>query len=251
MSENSSDAPRSSAVNGDFEAAKPEETLPLLQSAIGRKARLQCWSPGRKHSYTSRIVKVNDVAGKVSISVSKEFPGGTEFESALLREGHEEVLFSLHLPTDVVFFKADFRKEDSGFFGAKVKLPIYKVQRRGSMRLPIQGKATILISDRDGGNENLKVDLVNISDGGIGVVLTDKAVFDRLMGLKLPVTLTLEVNHIRVSCQALARHGFEVSSSLVRKSYRLGFEFQGLDEKVKTQISQMVFEESAKFLGRF
>src|SRR5690606_35014439 len=122
--------------NSPFEVAKPEETIPLLQSAVLRRAKLQCWSSGQTHTYTSRIVKVHESGELKSISVSKEYPGGDEFEAALVREAQEDVHFSLHLPTDIIFFKGELRRGESGTFAIRVKEPIYKVQRRRSLRLP-------------------------------------------------------------------------------------------------------------------
>lgn len=234
-----------------FEPAKAEETLPLLQSAIARKSKLQCWSPGQKHSYTSRIVKVNETGGLVSISVSKEFDGGEEFEAALIRGGFEEILFSLHLPTDIIFFKAEIRRGESGFFTARVKIPVFKIQRREALRLPIPTGASRTIQITVTGAPTLNAELVNISEGGVGISMTDKAEFDSLSATKTPVSIAFEVSGIRVNTTAMVRHGFEAGSSMVKKTYRLGLAFKDMDPKMKERLSQLVFEESAKFLGRY
>ncbi len=232
-----------------FEAAKPEETLPLLQSGVPRESRLQCWSPGRKFSYTSRIVKVHETAGLVSISVSKEYTGGATFESDLTKESLGEILFSLHLPTDVIFFKGELRKGDPTYFNARIKEPIFKVQRRESLRLPVPGKPTVLIVYP--GSVGYSAEVINVSEGGIGVHFREKTDFEVLAALKVPVTLTFTVFGISVSAAAEIRHGSEVGSTPVKKSYRLGFFFTEMDAKLRTQLSQLVFEESAKYLGRF
>lgn len=234
-----------------FEPAKTEETLPLLQSAIARKAKLQCWSPGQKHSYTSRIVKVNETGGLVSISVSKEFAGGEEFEAALIRGGFEEILFSLHLPTDIIFFKAEIRRGESGFFTARVKVPIFKIQRREALRLPITSDASKTVKITVTGAPTLSAELINVSEGGIGISITDKSDFDSLSATKTPVGIVFEVNGLRVNTSAMVRHGFEAGSTMVKKTYRLGLSFKDMDPKMKERLSQLVFEESAKFLGRY
>jgi hypothetical protein len=232
-----------------FEAAKPEEILPLLQSGVPRKSRLQCWSPGRKYSYTSRIVKVHETAGLVSISISKEYAGGVSFEADLMRESLGEVLFSLHLPTDVIFFKGEIRKGDESVLNARIKEPLYKVQRRESLRLPVSGKPVVLISVP--GQADISAEIVNVSEGGIGVLFREKVDFETVSALKANVGLAFTVFGIPVMAQAGIRHGSEVGSTLVKRSYRLGFSFTDIDAKLKTQLSQLVIEESAKYLGRF
>ncbi len=236
-------------TDSPFEPAKTEETLPLLQSAIARKSRLQCWSPGQKHSYTSRIVKVNETSGLISISIAKENPGGDEFEAALVRESFEEILFSLQLPTDIIFFKAELRRGESGFITARVKVPIFKIQRRLALRLPIPGARTVLIQLPNAAQ--ISAELVNLSEGGIAVSLNEKSEFDLLVATKSLVRITFEVNEIPVSTSALIRHGFSAGSTMVKKAYRIGIAFQGIDVKLKDRLSQYVFEESAKFLGRY
>jgi len=232
-----------------FEAAKPEETLPLLQSGVPRQSRLQCWSPGRKHSYTSRIVKVHETAGLILISVSKEYPGGEEFEAGFLKDSPGEILFSLHLPTDVIFFKGEPRKGDRTIFNARIKDRVYKVQRREALRLPVPGSTTVLMTPASG--TGFSAELLNVSEGGIGVTFRDKRDYEAVAATKDPFTLVFTAFGLAVTAKASVKHGSEVGSTLVRKSYRLGFSFTEIDPKLRTQLSQIVFEESAKYLGRF
>lgn len=234
-----------------FEAAKPEETVALLQSAVARKSKLQCWSPGQKHSYTSRIVKVNEAAGTVAVSISKEFPGGDEFEAALGREAIEEILFSLHLPTDIIFFKGEIRRGETGFFTARVKVPVFKIQRREALRLPISAASPRSVSITSDLGVNYRADLVNISEGGIGISMANKSEFDALSSIKTVIGVSFEVNTIQINTQAMVRHGFEAGSSMIKKAYRLGLAFKDMEPKMKDRLSQLVFEESAKFLGRY
>jgi len=232
-----------------FEAAKTEEILPLLQSGVPRNSRLQCWSPGRKYSYTSRIVKVHETSGLILISISKEFEGGATFESDLARESKGEVLFSLHLPTDVVFFKGELRMGDATLFNARINGAVYKVQRRESLRLPVTGKPTVLIGIPN--EVGYSAEVLNISEGGIGMLFKDRADFAAVSAIKTPISLTFTVFGIPVAAKAAVRHGSEIGSTFAKKSYRLGFEFTEIEAKLRTQLSQLVFEESAKYLGRY
>jgi hypothetical protein len=232
-----------------FEAAKGEETVPLLQSAVMRSSRLQCWSGGQKHSYTTRIVKVNEASGVVSISVSKEEPGGDIFEKALYAEGISEVMFSLHLPTDVIFFKGEIRLGSAGFFNARVKTPIFKVQRRVGLRLPVPGNAPVILTLP--GGRTIRTSLINLSEGGIGVGLRSKSDFELLETVSDPLMVTFEAFKIPIQAKAAIRHRAEVGSGTAIKVYRLGMAFTEIDSSLQTRLSQLVYEESAKYLGRF
>ncbi len=232
-----------------FEAAQPEEIVPLLQSAVIRSSRLQCWSAGQKHSYTSRIVKVHESSGTVVISVSKEEPGGNTFEKGLYSEGVSEVMFSLHLPTDVIFFKGEIRLGDSSFFSVRVRTPIFKVQRRVALRLPIPGGAAVKLTVP--GGKDVRASLINLSEGGIGIGMRSKPDFDSLGPVTGPVPIHFEVFGISVAAIAVIRHRAEVGTAASSKMFRLGMEFTQIESKLQTRLSQLVYEESSKYLGRF
>lgn len=197
---------------------------------------------------TSRIVKVHESAGTYLISISKEVPGANEFEEAVARESREEILFSLHLPTDVIFFRGELRKGEADFFNIRIKGSVYKVQRRGTLRLslprpvPVQFKAA--------GGSPFSGELLNLSEGGIAVSFREKSEFETVTRPNEAVQLTFTAFGISVIAEATFRHGSEVGSAMVKKTYRVGFFFTQIDPKVRTQLSQLVFEESSKYLGR-
>jgi c-di-GMP-binding flagellar brake protein YcgR len=235
-----------------FDAAKPEETLPLLQSAIPHKAKLQCWSAGQKHTYTSRIVKVHESAGLKSVSVSKEAAGGEEFEAALLREAAEEIMFSLHLPTDIVFFKGELRRGESGTFTARVKEPIYKVQRRQSLRLPVPTAQKVPVRFRLASRADAfyEAQVLNVSDGGISMMSGDDEVFRACAKDAKLANMVFQIGPIDVGASGIVRHAMELKAPGVKEKYRFGIEFTAIDPKIKDRLSRYVMEESAKFTGR-
>lgn len=239
-----------SPLDSPFESARPEETVPLLQSAVVRNSPIQCWSSGQKHSLTTRIVRVNEASGIVSISLSKEGAGGTEFEAALFREGMDELFFSLKLPTDVLFFKGELRKGDGSYITVRVKQPIFKVQRREAFRLPVSESSPTSVTVKLPSGEIFEGKVKNISGGGIALGLDDRAIFERLNQERPLLEISFTLQGISVVATAHIRHGSEVGSSLVKKYYRLGLEFATIDPKLKTRLSQMVLEESSKFIGR-
>jgi c-di-GMP-binding flagellar brake protein YcgR len=236
-----------------FEPAKPEETVPLLQSAVLRKSKLQCWSSGQAHSYTSRIVKVNESSGLKSISVSKEFPGGDEFEGALVREAQEEIHFSLHLPTDIIFFKGELRRGESGTFTARVKEPIYKVQRRRSLRLPIPAVAAVAVKFRLASDaaKSYQAQLLNLSEGGLSIMSGVDGLFKLLQKDVKLAQIEFAIGGMEIAAAGIVRHSMEISTgSTVKDRFRFGIEFTALDPKLRDRLARYVLEESAKFLGR-
>ena len=220
----------------------------MLQSGVSRGARLQCWSPGRKYSITSRIVKIHETGGLISISVAKEVSGGTAFEDGVLKESLGEVLFSLHLPTDVLFFKGELRKGGTDTFTARVKGHIYKVQRRYALRLSVPAGTPVRVTLSSGGG--FGCELLNLSEGGVALLVREKVDFDRVSKPETKIALEFKISGISVSTHGVVRHGSEAGSALVKKNYRIGLSFEGIDPKTQHQISQLVFEESSKYLGR-
>jgi hypothetical protein len=231
-----------------FEKASPEEVIPLLQSGVSWKARLQCWTEGRKHSFTSRIVKVHEGLVRIVISVAKEGPAGAAFEKAIVGESFEEVLFSLHLPTDVVFFKGEFTPAGPDTFHVRVKDALYKVQRRVALRLPVPGSSSARMVLSNGAVRSGI--LLNVSEGGIGVMFKEKSSFEVVSAEKNEIDVTFTVFGIAVHAKAILKHTSEVGSAMVKKSFRLGFSFTSIDPRLQTELSQLVMEESAKYLGR-
>ncbi|MBS1962858.1 MAG: PilZ domain-containing protein [Bdellovibrionales bacterium] len=229
-----------------FEKAEPEEVIPILQSGVSWKAKLQCWTEGRRLSVSSRIVKVHEGLLRVVISVAKDSVEAAAFERALVNENVEEVMFSLHLPTDIVFFKGEFEPGAVGVFNVRVKDAIYKVQRRGALRLTIPGRPAVKLTLPDGSPR--AAELLNISEGGVGLNFTQKSTFELVSSIKVPIDVAFTAIDLPVSAKALVRYGTEVGVTS-RKSYRLGLEFVELDPKLQTAISQLVLEQSAKYIS--
>lgn len=222
--------------------------IPLLQSGVSWEARLQCWTPGRAHSFTSRIVKVHEGLVRIVISVAKEGPEGAAFEKGVVDGFFEEVLFSLHLPTDVVFFKGEFIPAGPGIFNVRVKDALYKVQRREALRLPVSGHPAVRLILAGGTVRN--AELLNVSEGGVGLIFRDRASFEAVSAAKDDVAISFTAFKIPVQAKATVKHATEVGSALVRKSFRLGLAFSEIDPLLQTELSQLVMEESAKYLGR-
>jgi c-di-GMP-binding flagellar brake protein YcgR len=188
-----------------------------------------------------------------SISVSKEFPGGEEFEAILLREGSDQIHFSLHLPTDIIFFKGELRRGESGTFTARVKEPIYKVQRRRSLRLPIPASQTIMVSFRlaSDASKRFQAQLLNLSDGGISLMSGEETLYQLFPKDAKLAQIEFKIGPLEVAAAGVVRHAMAVGNPGVKDRFRFGVEFAAMDPKLKERVARYVLEESAKYLGRF
>lgn len=232
-----------------FEPVKIEEARSLLKAAVPYKARLQCWTAGQQFQFISRIINVIESGNINFISVTKE-EGGTKFEKDVLGAGISEVIFSLALPTDTLFFKGEIRKGETGFMNFKVE-KVFKVQRRTAMRLPLTAdKASVCTLHMIDGSVFFGAPL-NISDGGVGLLIDEKFDFDQINKVKKIARLEMSIGSIQVEAEAEVRHGQEVSSTMTKKTYKIGVQFTQIDQKLQDRIRSYVFEESAKFIGRY
>lgn len=233
-----------------FVETKPEEGKILLQSGIPTNARLMIWTEGQKFSFTSRIHRVSAANGALMIAVPKE--GGEDFEEKLRKAGVEECLFSLNLPTDVVFFRGQLRPGDESALNFKVSPPVYKVQRRRNLRLPVSAdrgsKVRIQLSASD--SQPIEADLMNVSEGGVGVLVQDEAIYARLpQGKRLAiVSFTLDGHAYQATGEV--RYAGVISGAKTKKQYRIGIQFVSIDRASSDRLANFVFEESSKYLGR-
>lgn len=235
--------------NQQFDLTKSQEARTLLKAAVPHKARLQCWTSGQQFQFVSRIINVIESGDINFISVSKE-EGGTKFEKDVLGAGISEVIFSLNLPTDTLFFKGEIRKGETGFMNFKVD-KVFKVQRRTAMRLPLSAdKASVCTLHMVDGSVFFGAPL-NISDGGLGLLIDEKFDFDQINATKKIARIEMTVGSIQIEAQGEVRHGQESSSTLTKKTYKIGIQFTQIDQKLQDRIRSFVFEESAKFIGRY
>lgn len=234
-----------------FVEVRREDTVDLFQAAIRPASKLMIWTEGQKYSFHGRIQRVNEAAGSVFLSVPKEI-GGFAFESSLLQFEIEDCLFTLNLPTDVLFFKGKLKRSDESALNFKVNLPIFKIQRRRNLRLPVSGdrysKVRIQLSASD--SQPIEAEFLNVSEGGVGVLVQNAAVFARLpLGKQLAiVSFTIDGN--RYDATGEVRYGEEIGSTLQKRKYKVGIQFVKIDRAQSDRLSHFVFEESAKFFGR-
>lgn len=237
-----------------FVEVSPEDARVLLQAGIPTRGRLLAWTEGQKHSFQSRIQDVQVAAGAFVIAVPKELTGNA-FESSVRQSGIDEILFSLNLPTDVLFFKGELRPSNDSILNFRVKNPVYKVQRRRNLRLPLTSdrasKAKIQLSAAD--SQPILAEILNVSEGGIGILVVDETDQKRLPAGKKLEVIEFTIDRFVYRASGEVKHVQEIpvkGPTGGRKKLKVGIQFTKIDPAASTRLANFVFEESSKFFGR-
>ncbi|MBC7691943.1 MAG: PilZ domain-containing protein [Methylotenera sp.] len=243
--------PPEASQDKKFVAAKPEEARALIQNAIKTRSKVLIWTQQQKYRLTSKLESTFESGSSLYLSVTKGVEEA-EFETNLKREGIEECLFSASLPSEVIFFKANLRKSAQGLLHFKLQDPVYKVQRRRSLRMPL-GNAPVhfRLAPSAPSLPDLSCLMIDVSDGGFGMTTDDEALSQRLVqGVLLEeVAFTLGGRSFVLTAEIMYRKEIPATNKL-KKHFRLGLVFRGIREQDAEYISKFVFEESSRFFGR-
>ncbi len=237
--------------NKNFNPLSNPDARVQLEAAASQQTRIMIWTEGQKISFNSKLQKFTEAAQTFLISASAE-GGGSEFERTLRTYGITECLFSLHMPTDILFFKGEIKRSDHLYLNFKIHAPVYKLQRRLSLRLPVSpdkaSKVKIHLSADD--QQPIEVDLLNVSEGGIAVLFGNEATFKILVGGKKLAKVSFELSGITVQGSGEVRHTTELLGSRKDARYRVGIQFTKIDPKLKDQLIRFVLEQSSRYFGR-
>ena len=227
------------------------DTRSFLQSGVATRAKLSIWTEGQKHSFTSRVQNVTDQGRLLYVNVPKESEGAA-FEEAVIKAGIHECMFGLHLPTDLVYFKGEMRRSDATSINFKVEMPIYKLQRRTSLRLPAPSGEAIEVEFALGidPTQVYRAKLLNISDGGVGVMFDEIKLHAAGKEGTIVHDIRFTISGIPVFAVGVVRHAFALPGVKVKDKYRWGIQFTQIDAKLKERLSRYTMEASTKFFGR-
>ena len=234
-----------------FQPVTVHDTRSFLQSGVATRARLSIWTEGQKYSFTSRVQTVTDQGQLLYVNVPKDEEGGA-FEEAVIKAGISECMFGLHLPTDLVYFKGEMRRSDATSINFKVVMPIYKLQRRTSLRLPAPSGETIDVQFALGTDPTqiYRAKLLNISDGGVGVMFDDVKLHSAGKEGTIVHDIRFTIGGFPVLAIGVVRHAFALPGVKVKDKYRWGIQFTQIEAKLKERLSRYTMEASAKFFGR-
>ena len=232
-----------------FTAAKPDEVKALLQNAIATRGKLFIWTSGQKYRLHTRIVHSFESGEFMYFAVNYDLDEAV-FEKNLKSDEIQECLFNLTLPTDIVFFKGEIKKSDRGFLNFKVALPVYKVQRRHSLRMPVTQMNLSISLTAPNTSIVCRGKTLDLSGGGMAFALEDET----QAALFAPGSIVSEVLFAlgarTFRCEGEIRYHKEIASSKVKKIFKFGLRFKGLTKDEKEIINGWVLEECSGFFGR-
>jgi c-di-GMP-binding flagellar brake protein YcgR len=236
----------SSEQENPFEQVATKQILDVLQNAVATRSKLHIWTEGRKHQHVSRISKVANSESVTILTVPKE----KKFEYILNSYAIEEVFMSVQLPNDLVYFKAKVRNSDEISFSFRLIEPLYKVQRRQAIRVPVPADmASAVEIVMEGRAEPIKAAILNISTGGVGV-LTQELALEQEFEIGKKVSVSFQFGTLPVSATGNLRYLQVVQGSLISKRLKLGIQFDEIHMKTVDEIHTYVMHESTKYLGR-
>ena len=232
-----------------FTTVKPEEVKALLQNAIATRGKLFVWTSGQKYRLHTRIVHCFESGSFMYFAVNYD-PDEAAFEKSLKSDDIQECLFNLTLPTDIVFFKGEIKKSDRGFLNFKVSLPVYKVQRRRNLRMPVTKmnlSVTLKVPESTAACRGKTLDL---SEGGMAFALEDESQAALFEPGSVVTEVLFALGTRTFRCEGEIRYRKEIASSKVKKIFKFGLQFKGLTKDEREIINGWVLEECSGFFGR-
>jgi hypothetical protein len=207
-------------------------------------------------------MSATEMTGQHYLSLSAQ-PELVDWMNRANFEEGEPLYTRAKLPNESIFFKIRYRRRDSKGFHFRVDGPIYKVQRRESLRLPIPPGMPSRVRWLDEKLGALEGTVADLSEGGIGIRLElQKLATEKFPSLRelqhWHAGARLERVHIEIEWippllieQSLVlRHIREVSSAKVARYWALGCEWTDRDPTSMKRISSLIFEESFRYIGR-
>jgi c-di-GMP-binding flagellar brake protein YcgR len=230
-----------------FVPTKSSETRVLIQIAVNTGAKVQIWTAEQRHKLVSKIQSTFESGDFLYLSLFQDQEEAA-FEFKLKQEGIESCLFSVTLPSDVIFFQAEFKRSHRGFMHFKIIEPVYKVQRRKSLRMPLND---VLLQFSGPSGEALSAKILDISDGGLGLLIEDDKTAALLSkGMILEQVEFKLGNHAFKFSAEIAYHRQVASTGKLRKHFKLGLRFTNISENDASTITGFILEESSRFFGR-
>lgn len=233
-----------------FEAVKFEKGKELIDFAEKKAALFSLWSKGQKYSAHGRVMKTLTSGTSLLFTIARTDEVAT-FEKALESDGISEVLFSVNLPTDVIFFRAEIRRKDTLGMNFKVVDSVYRAQRRKMMRLPILESEGVLATFTLKGETAARVvRLHDLSEGGVGFIeenVSQQTIFSKGFVIH-DFVFSVRERAIRVDIEVL--YSFDTTPQKKIKTLRFGAVFRKISVDDREFINSYVIEKSSQFFGR-
>lgn len=242
-------------VKSAFEGVREVEVGPLLKSMVTAVKPLSIWTDHPRARWSSKVLSVHENTGAWWITVPIDEEGKAFLESSK-NAGVEDFFFSIQVPTDFLFFKATLRRIDDGAAQFRVRIPVYKAQRRLSLRIPFieseAPRATFQVVTPEG-TKIFDGVISNVSAGGVGFLI-HAAQSD--VALKNTITAGIILDNFKFSIgqktfvlKANIIHVSRLSRGLTPYSLKIGASWLEASEADVEWISRYAVETSVRFLG--
>lgn len=230
-----------------FSEIETKDILDVLNNAITTRSKVHLWTEGRKYQYISRVSKVVESDANQHKAFTMMVPKDPKFQIALDQNSIEEVFFSIQLPTDLIYGKAIVRKSNEVAFQFKVNIPLYKVQRRRAIRVPVPADMSSPVELVVEGFPLITGTLLNISTGGIGLMVKDLSLEkDFVVGRKAEIKF--QFGTLPVVAKVNLRYAIPIQGSLMSKRLKIGIQYDEIPQKTVDEIHIYVMQQSTRYL---
>ncbi len=248
-----SDAPASpdKKPSADFHLVEdPKEAISLLKEATTTISSTMLWTKNQEKVVETHLSLISEVDRILYTWIPPDL-GQKDFVEQLAKSGTKDCYFSVSAPKANLFFKATFLGIDEAGFKYSFPEKVFKVQRRKDFRFQIPvGHVLRAEFDDPLGTEKLRPKILDISAGGISLIVSDaeEVIFSMGMVIK-DVVFTVKNRKITVDCEV--RHKRAMPESSRQVGHKIGLQYVGIKSGDAQHIAGYVNEESRKYLSRF
>jgi hypothetical protein len=231
----------------EFEPVPKAESLRLLKEGAKHTAAAFIWTSNQELSFHSHLTVVSETDAVFYVWVPKEMDAN-RFVDDMAAKGLKECSFSVSLLSANIFFKARLNSVDAG--GIRFRFPeqIFKVQRRHDLRFPIPDGHILKVEFPDPVLDNrlLTQKVLDISAGGVGILVSDELLPNFQVGLVLK-GLSFALRGRTIVCDAEIRHVKKIPPGGRHAGHKIGLRFIKLTAADEQHVASYVFDESRKY----
>ena len=231
-----------------------EEGLKLLKEGAKTLSSAMIWTKDQGETITSHLSVFSDSTDSFYCWIPKSLDA-RKFVDEVSNSPTKDCFFSVSLLKANIFFRAELMGFDAAGLRFKFPSKIFKVQRRGDVRMPIPEHISMKVEFKDPlfPEKTMSKRVLDLSGTGMAFYVTDddSALF--------PTGLTLNdfvftVRNKRFVCRAEVSNARKLRSQtgeLLAAGHAVGVRFLDLRPGDHQHIAGFVFEASRKYFSKF
>ena len=151
----------------------PEEAKKLLREGAKSFASAMIWTKDQKQIVKTSMSLYSEAARALRAAIPAEFDV-KGFKAELSQSGSADCFFSVSLSGANIFFKSRMNSVDETGFQFDIPEQVFKVQRRGDVRLSIPGDYALKVDFQDPQfhDKVMTKKVLDISAGGLSFLIT-------------------------------------------------------------------------------